>query len=86
MKKAAILLSSFALLVVTVSGQRSANAPPTGPSSKPPDTVFIEDLTWAEVRDLIGKMGVDFKVNAGIAQYTQLKNPAQGRGRGREGQ
>ena len=34
----------------------------------------------------IGKMGVEFKVNAGIAQYKQLKNPAQGRGRGREGQ
>ena len=30
----------------------------------------------------IGKMGVEFKVNAGIAQYKQLKNPPQ---RGRRG-
>ena len=29
---------------------------------------------------------IEFKVNAGITQYTQLKNAAQGRGRGREGQ
>ena len=34
----------------------------------------------------IGKKGVEFKVNAGIAQYKALKNPPQGRGRGREGQ
>jgi creatinine amidohydrolase/Fe(II)-dependent formamide hydrolase-like protein len=38
----------------------------------------------------IGKMGIEFKVNAGIAQYQQLKNPNQGRrgrgrGRGRRG-
>jgi creatinine amidohydrolase len=52
MKRALILLPALALLVVAVSAQRPANAPPTGPSSKPPDTVFIEDLTWAEVRDL----------------------------------
>ena len=33
----------------------------------------------------IGRMGVEFKVNAGIAQYKALKNPPQGRGREREG-
>ena len=33
--------------------QRPADAPASGPGGKPPDTVFIEDLTWAEVRDLI---------------------------------
>ena len=36
-----------------LSGQRPANAPETGPGGTPPDTVFLEDLTWAEVRDLI---------------------------------
>ena len=28
-------------------------APETAPSARPPDTVFLEDLTWAEVRDLV---------------------------------
>jgi creatinine amidohydrolase len=41
------------LLMVTASAQRPANAPQTAPSGKPPDTVFIEELTWAEVRDLV---------------------------------
>jgi creatinine amidohydrolase len=36
-----------------VAGQRPANAPPTSPAGKPPDTVFLEELTWAEVRDLV---------------------------------
>src|SRR5262245_16572980 len=51
------LLASSALLlsltVPTLSGQRPADAPQTAPASKPPDTVMLEDLTWAEVRDLI---------------------------------
>jgi creatinine amidohydrolase/Fe(II)-dependent formamide hydrolase-like protein len=38
---------------MTVSAQPPANAPATAPSGKAPDTVFIEELTWAEVRDLI---------------------------------
>jgi hypothetical protein len=33
----------------------------------------------------IGKMGVEFKVNAGINQYKLLKNPPQRGGRGRSG-
>ncbi|MCA1586821.1 MAG: creatininase family protein [Acidobacteria bacterium] len=43
------LLLSFTAL----SAQRPADAPPTAPSGKPPDTVFLEELTWAEVRDLV---------------------------------
>lgn len=45
------LLCFVALL--TLSAQRPADAPATGPSGKPPDTVFLDDLTWAETRDLI---------------------------------
>ena len=40
------------LITLSVSAQRPADAPKTAPSGKPPDTVFIEELTWAEVRDL----------------------------------
>src|SRR5678816_4598052 len=36
-----------------LSAQRPASAPATSPSGRPPDTVFLEDLTWAEVRDLV---------------------------------
>jgi creatinine amidohydrolase/Fe(II)-dependent formamide hydrolase-like protein len=54
MKKLAILTSLTLLLscLVAVAAQRPADAP-TAPASKPPDTVFLEDLTWAEVRDLV---------------------------------
>src|SRR5688572_8013940 len=50
--KRVILFSVFVLSLGTVSAQRPADAPATAPSGKPPDSVFIEDLTWAEVRDL----------------------------------
>ena len=54
MKKSWLLSCALAVLVVVAaSAQRPANAPPTGPAGKLPDSVFIEDLTWAEVRDLI---------------------------------
>ena len=55
MKRVAMLTSLALLLLplVTVSAQRPANAPDTAPAGKPPDTVFLEDLTWAEVRDLV---------------------------------
>src|SRR5262245_37545034 len=46
---AVILVLSFAPALA----QRPANAPATAPSGKPPDSVFLEDLTWAEVRDLV---------------------------------
>jgi creatinine amidohydrolase/Fe(II)-dependent formamide hydrolase-like protein len=50
-----ILTSTSILLILslTAAAQRPADAPKTGPSGKPPDTVFLEDLTWAEARDLI---------------------------------
>lgn len=52
------LVLAIALIVPLVSlsllsAQRPADAPATGPGGTPPDTVFIEDLTWAEVRDLV---------------------------------
>ena len=36
-----------------LAAQRPADAPETKPAGKAPDSVFIEDLTWAEVRDAI---------------------------------
>jgi len=33
--------------------QRPDGLPATGPGGTAPDTVFLEDLTWAEVRDLV---------------------------------
>jgi len=47
----AALLASLAM--TTLFAQRPANAPATAPAGKAPDSVFIEDLTWAEVRDLV---------------------------------
>jgi creatinine amidohydrolase len=41
------------LFPIAASAQRPPTAPPTAPSGKPPDTVLLEELTWAEVRDLI---------------------------------
>jgi creatinine amidohydrolase/Fe(II)-dependent formamide hydrolase-like protein len=40
-------------LAISPAAQRPADAPATGPGGKPPDTVLIEELTWAEVRDLV---------------------------------
>jgi creatinine amidohydrolase/Fe(II)-dependent formamide hydrolase-like protein len=55
MRKTVILtpLAMLVLALVTVSAQRPASAPATAPSGKPPDTVMLEELTWAEVRDLV---------------------------------
>jgi creatinine amidohydrolase len=54
MKHRPLLAFCLVLLTVTIAtAQRPANAPATAPSGKPPDTVYIEELTWAEVRDLI---------------------------------
>ena len=41
------------LLGATTLAQRPASAPATAPSGTPPDTVMLEELTWAEMRDLI---------------------------------
>jgi creatinine amidohydrolase/Fe(II)-dependent formamide hydrolase-like protein len=52
MKRSPLLSLPVVFLLATAFGQRPA-APPTAPAGKPPDSVFLEDLTWAEVRDLI---------------------------------
>ena len=41
------------LLGMTALAQRPASAPATAPGGPPPDTVFLEELTWAETRDLV---------------------------------
>ncbi len=58
--RSSILLSGIGLAVVLAVGQplsgaaqRPQNLPATGPGGTPPDAVFLEDLTWAEVRDLV---------------------------------
>jgi creatinine amidohydrolase len=54
MKKLPVLASLVLLLsIVIVAGQQPADRPKTAPAGKAPDTVFLEDLTWAEVRDMI---------------------------------
>jgi creatinine amidohydrolase/Fe(II)-dependent formamide hydrolase-like protein len=53
MRKIPVLAVASVLSLVTLSAQRPADAPKTGPGGKPPDTVFLEDLTWAEARDLV---------------------------------
>ena len=51
--KTLVTLTSLVLSLAGLSAQRPANAPPTGPAGKAPDTVFLEELTWAEARDLV---------------------------------
>jgi creatinine amidohydrolase/Fe(II)-dependent formamide hydrolase-like protein len=46
------MVAALLLSLVTVSAQRTAG-PATAPAGKPPDTVFLEELTWAEVRDFV---------------------------------
>ncbi|HUR20702.1 MAG TPA: creatininase family protein, partial [Vicinamibacterales bacterium] len=61
LKKPALLTSLLVFLVLAFvpsrglwgQTQRPEGLPPTGPAGTAPDTVFLEDLTWAEVRDLI---------------------------------
>ena len=48
----ALFLAAPAMMT-SISAQRPANAPATAPAGKAPDSVFIEELTWAEVRDLV---------------------------------
>jgi len=60
------------LLGAALQAQRPASAPETAPAGTPPDTVMIEDLTWAEVRDLV-KAGWT-KVIVGTAG-TEQKGP-----------
>ncbi|HXI32341.1 MAG TPA: hypothetical protein VNG89_28080, partial [Vicinamibacterales bacterium] len=46
-------LALFLALAASASAQRPASAPATAPAGKAPDTVLLEELTWAEVRDLV---------------------------------
>ena len=46
-------IAVLAVVTITAFAQRPADAPATAPAGKAPDSVFIEDLTWAEVRDLV---------------------------------
>ncbi len=41
------------LFGMTALAQRPASAPDTAPGGTPPDSVFLEELTWAETRDLV---------------------------------
>ena len=47
------MLSLVVLFAISTAAQRPADAPATAPGGKPPDTVKLEELTWAEARDLI---------------------------------
>src|SRR2546426_12839467 len=81
MKKLSMMTSLAILLLTLVTAsarpQRPATAPPTAPSGKPPDTVMLEELTWAEVRDLIA--GGVTTVIIGTAGARQ-KGPPKGGG------
>src|SRR5215510_7098736 len=48
-----VVCVSILVLPLFVAAQRPANAPATAAAGKAPDTVIIEELTWAEVRDLV---------------------------------
>ena len=63
------LVAAFA---ANVAAQRPANAPATMTAAKAPDTVFIEELTWAEARDLVA--GGTTSVIVGTAG-TEQKGP-----------
>ncbi len=68
----ACLLALPLVLALSLSAQRPDNAPATMSAGKPPDTVFIEELTWAEVRDLVA--GGSTSVIVGTAG-TEQKGP-----------
>src|SRR3954471_19011562 len=53
MKKSLLALFLVLPLAAILSAQRPTTAPATAPAGKPPDTVMLEELTWAEVRDLV---------------------------------
>src|SRR5215213_10581203 len=74
MKKRALIatICLLATIAAALSAQRPADAPATASSGKAPDSVFIEDLTWAEVRDLIA--GGTTNVIVGTAG-TEQKGP-----------
>ena len=47
------MLLALVLPLATTLAQRPANAPDTAPGGKAPDTVYLEELTWAETRDMV---------------------------------
>src|SRR5437867_1455280 len=49
----AVVCFAIAVSPLIIAAQRPANAPPTAQAGKAPDTVWIEELTWAEVRDAV---------------------------------
>ncbi len=57
MRKPVLLTCMLLSLILAPSlaglTQRPEGLPATGPAGRAPDTVFLEDLTWAEVRDLV---------------------------------
>jgi creatinine amidohydrolase/Fe(II)-dependent formamide hydrolase-like protein len=46
-------LFALTLSLAVAAWQPPADRPKTAPAGKAPDTVFLEDLTWAEVRDML---------------------------------
>lgn len=52
-KLPAIAAFLIVLSLVIVAAQAPANRPKTAAAGKAPDTVLLEDLTWAEVRDMV---------------------------------
>jgi creatinine amidohydrolase len=48
-----LALLAVPVFAMALAAQRPADAPATMTAAKPPDTVMIEELTWAEVRDLV---------------------------------
>ena len=60
----ALTLSLVLFLLTSLSAQRPASAPDTAPAGKAPDTVILEELTWAEVRDLKQSLGKDVTIKA----------------------
>jgi creatinine amidohydrolase len=66
------------MLFIRPAGVRKDQIKPWG---GPKDSGVSGDPAKATAE--IGKMGVEFKVNAGINQYQRLKNPPPRGGRGR---
>src|SRR5580765_3949782 len=60
MRKVVLSIGLTFALALLATAQRPANAPATAAAGKAPDTVYLEELTWAEVRDMVkaGKTSV----------------------------
>src|SRR5688572_31074757 len=71
-----VLLAVFAIptLAISLAAQRPADAPATMTAAKPPDTVFIEELTWAEVRDLVAGGTTNVIIGTADRKSTRLNS------------